>query len=528
MPRLCLLLAIAIFPPLLVGAAAPPSLQVSQPGTETAEEVVIAVNPTHPDQVAAGANIDFIFHSTDGGSSWVEDQLVSPYGVAGDPVVVFDNRDNLFYAHLSYPAGGSWLDRIVVQKSTDAGVTWNDGVGVGLNGARDQDKPWLAVDRTNSPYRDNLYLAWTEFDAYGSTDPADSTRILFSYSDQEGLTWSPPVRIDDVGGDCRDADETVEGAVPAVGPQGQVYVAWAGNGKIWFDRSFDGGATFGPDVVITDQPGGWDFGVSGISRANGLPITACDAGFSPYRGRIYVVFSDQRNGTDDTDVFLCTSDDEGETWSPPRRVNDDEGPAQQFFPWLAVDPVNGQVAVVFYDRRTGDGDATEVYLARSTDGGRTFTQFPVSDSPFVPDAGVFFGDYIGVASQGGVIHPIWMRMDEGVLSVWTAAVDFPTGVEPSPGPRVRTARLRSFPSNPGSDRVEISYTLYEEDTVRLDVYDLRGALVRTLATGFRAAGEHHLRWDGTLATGSPAASGIYLLSLQAGDQRVTRKVTLVR
>ena len=32
----------------------------------------------------------------------------------------------------------------------------------------------------------------------------------------------------------------------------------------------------------------------------------------------------------------------------------------------------------------------------------------------------------------------------------------------------------------------------------------------------------------TLATGGNAASGVYLLSLQAGSERVTRKVTLVR
>ncbi len=509
-------------------AGRPPALQVSEPGTETAEEVVIAVDPADPDRVVAGANIYFVFRSTDGGLTWSEDNLVSPLGVAGDPVVIFDNEGNLFYAHLSYPDFGSWLDRIVIQKSVDGGLTWNDGVGVGLNEPRDQDKPWLAVDRTNSPYRNNLYLAWTEFDAYGSTDPADSTRIMFSYSDQEGLTWSVPVRVDDNGGDCLDGDDTVEGAVPAVGPLGQVYLAWAGNGRIWFDRSLDGGSTFGQDVLVADQPGGWEFGIPGISRGNGLPITACDASFSPYRGRIYIVFSDQRNGVDDTDVFLCTSDDEGETWSAPVRVNDDEGPAQQFFPWLAVDPVNGTVAVVYYDRRNGTGDATEVYVARSTDGGLTFQNFPVSDTPFTPFERVFFGDYIGVAAQAGRIYPIWTRMDAGELSIWSAVVDFPTGVEPGAGPRVRTARMRRIPLNPGAEQVEISYTLYEGAPVRLNVYDLRGALVRTLVEGHRPAGEHHVRWDGTLATGGSAASGVYLLSLQAGSERVTRKVTLVR
>ncbi len=524
-----LLLAGAVWlAPAGADAAGPPALQVNDQGTETAEEVTIAVNPGNPDQVVAGANIHFVFRSSDGGSNWTQDQLISPYGVAGDPVVIFDNVGNLFYAHLSLPQYGSWLDRIVIQKSTDGGLTWDGGVGVGLNEPKNQDKPWLAVDRTNSPYSNNLYLAWTEFDTYGSFDTADSTRILFAFSDQEGLIWSPPVRVDDVGGNCLDSDETVEGAVPAVGPLGQVYVAWAGNGMIWFDKSLDGGRTFGSDVLVTAQPGGWDFAISGISRGNGLPITACDASFSPYRGRIYIVFSDQRNGIDDTDVFLCCSDDEGVTWSPPSRVNDDQASAHQFFPWLSVDPVNGTLAVVFYDRRHGAGDATEVFVARSTDGGQTFTNFPVSDTPFIPLDRVFFGDYIGVAAQAGKIYPIWTRMDAGVLSIWSAVVDFPTGVARGGRPRVQTARLGQIPLNSSDEHMDIAYTLYEDSPLELAVYDLRGARIKVLDDGYRQQGEHHVYWDGSTAKGSKVAAGLYILGLKTAGNMVTRKVTVVR
>ena len=119
------------------------------------------------------------------------------------------------------------------------------------------------------------------------------------------------MRVSDRGGNCIDEDETVEGATPAVGPDGEVYLAWSGHDKIYFDHSFDGGASFGTDVEVCDQPGGWAFAVSGLYRCNGMPITVCDVSNSPYRGRIYVVFSDQRNGTDDTDVFICHSDNRG-------------------------------------------------------------------------------------------------------------------------------------------------------------------------------------------------------------------------
>ena len=66
-----------------------------------------------------------------------------------------------------------------------------------------------------------------EFDKYESDDPADSSHILFVNSIDGGTTWSTPLRLDEKGGDCRDDDSTVEGAVPAIGPNGEVYVAWA-------------------------------------------------------------------------------------------------------------------------------------------------------------------------------------------------------------------------------------------------------------------------------------------------------------
>jgi hypothetical protein len=404
-----------LFPP-------PPNVRVSLPGFNDPEEVTIAVNPSNPLNLAAGANLRYYYYSTNGGLNWTQGNLSSTYGVWGDPVVTFDALGNLYYGHLSNPPSpGYWIDRIVVNRSTTGGSSWNTGVGVGFNPpTRNQDKEWLIADMTSSPHRNNIYMAWTEFDDYGSANPLDSTRILFSRSTDAGLSWGTPVRVSDRGGDCVDEDNTVEGAVPAVGPNGEVYTAWSGPLGIMFDRSTDGGVTFGPDVFVSDQPGGWDFAIPGIYRCNGMPITLCDAGDSPWRGRVYVVWSDQRNGVTDTDVFLVSSTDGGLTWGPRVRVNSDLTNTQQFFPWAALDQSTGFLYVVFYDRRNTSGNGTEVWVARSTDGGVTFTDVPVSQSVFTPTSTIFFGDYINIAAHNGRIHPIWMRMDGTSLSVWTS------------------------------------------------------------------------------------------------------------
>ena len=67
---------------------------------------------------------------------------------------------------------------------------------------------------------------------------------MFSMSKDEGKTWTKAIKINEVDGDCIDSDNTTEGAVPAVGPEGELYVSWAGPAGLVFDRSFDGGKTW--------------------------------------------------------------------------------------------------------------------------------------------------------------------------------------------------------------------------------------------------------------------------------------------
>jgi hypothetical protein len=228
--------------------------------------------------------------------------------------------------------------------------------------------------------------------------------------------------VSDVTGNCLDSDDTVEGAVPAVGPEGQVYLSWAGPLGIVFDKSLDGGKTFGDDILVDPMPGGWDLYIPGIYRCNGMPVTACDISNSPYRGNIYIMWSDQRNGIQDTDVFIVKSDDGGNTWGPVKRVNDDQPGKQQFFPWMTVDQTTGNIYVAFYDRRDSTDFSTEVYLAKSNDGGETFENFKISEYPFRSVSGIFFGDYINIAASGGKIHAIWARMDGIDLSIWTTVI----------------------------------------------------------------------------------------------------------
>src|SRR5262249_58984710 len=109
-------------------------------------------------------------------------------------------------------------------------------------------------------------------------------------------------------------------------------------------------------------------------------------------------------------VFLVAWRDGGATWGKPLRVNDDPrgNGKEQFFPWLAVDPVDGSVNVAYYDRGPYDGTRTGLTLARSVDGGRTFAHHKINQEPFVSQKLGFFGDYLGIHAFGGRVAGPYM------------------------------------------------------------------------------------------------------------------------
>ncbi len=386
-------------------------------------EPSIAINKKNPLNIVAGIVLDRVVTTTDGGTTWTEGKLKSPFGVYGDPAVISNSKGKLFYFHLADPSGKgrsdeAWLDRIVCQESIDEGKTWTEGVSIGLNPPADQDKPWPAVH----PKKNFMCLTWTQFDKYGSTDPGCQSNILFSKS-LNGNKWSKPVPLSELPGDCLDKDDTAEGAVPAIGTDGKIYVAWANRGNIYFDRSFDDGNTWlRNDLVIAKQEGGWDLTVPGIDRSNGLPVLAIDNSASRYHGTLYLLWADQKNGIDDTDIWLIRSINRGDSWAKPVKINKDDSRTHQFLPWITVDPTNGHVYIVYYDRRNYNDNQTDVYLSYSIDGGNNFKEVKISESPFTPDAGSFFGDYTNISAQNGIVTLIWARMDNGRTSVWTALI----------------------------------------------------------------------------------------------------------
>jgi hypothetical protein len=380
-----------------------------EPGYFT--EPGVAVNPFDPTQVVAVFQDNaHAAYSRNSGRTWTVAEGVAPanYRVSGDVSTAFDNQGHAFICYIAfdklgtfnYWAHGATRNGIFVRRSLDGGKTWEpEHIPVAEQpstpGIPFEDKPYIVADNSKSKYAGNLYIGWTR---WRLTD----SQMVVSRSVNDGKTWSVPVEIDAHPGLPRDDNGAAEGFDGTVGLDGTLYVIWSQDDDLMFASSRDGGKSFSrAHPIIHSAP--IMFAIDTLDRANGFPQIAID----PKSKRLYVTWSDYRNG--DLDIFVSTSNDRGKHWTPAARVNNDpvHNGAEQFFQWLAVDPVDGSVNVVFYDRRGDPANKKQiVVLARSTDMGRSFTNYAWTNDPFEA-GGVFFGDYSGLAAYGGRVYGVW-------------------------------------------------------------------------------------------------------------------------
>ncbi len=401
-------------------------------------ETFITLNPIQTTTLSAGSNEIFRlpmrgYFSSDNGSTWggVDLPLPPAIGTNGtrfgsDPSLAYDTVGNVFYSYIvvffSNGRGRGTINgtEMATARSSDGGATYPNVTFFSFSGGQDHfnDKPMITADTNlDSTFRDNVYVAW---DAANGGSGGGGIRLATSTN--HGASFSIR-RVDNPTGPGR-----AIGAVPFVGPRGEVYVAWNdySASTIAFNGSFDGGNTWGTPQVISRQSLGFQALPPAQSFRGALlyPTCSADRSAGPHRGRIYCAWMDG-SGQGTTDIVSSFSDDRGASWSASASVTDRLPFAvDRFFPWLSADPVTGDVNVAFYDTRndtTGLRYMTDVYLSQSQNGGVSWrapnTRVSSVSSNEHDCAGLFpcnaidygnqYGDYLGLVSQDGVSHPVW-------------------------------------------------------------------------------------------------------------------------
>ncbi len=379
-------------------------------GVSPQNETTIAIDPRNARRLAAGSN-DYrngdsgcgMYGSTDGGQTWHDISggiQPVPFPAGGDPAIAFDANGTAYFVCLSFNRNTNF-SALVIARSTDLQTIEPRGTIVESSDSNVfHDKEFVAIDtRPSSPYFGRIYVSWTRFDPSGSP-------IVLSHSDDGGATWSNPVQVN--GG-------FNQGSYPAVGPKGEVYVAFENFSpprRIMVATSLDGGNSFTQQVVdqVTPvcpriNPDGRCALLNSNFRVNNFPSIAVNN----RSGSIHVVWADYRAGN--ADILYSESRDRGASFRPAIKVNDDTGTADQIFPWVAV-AGDASIWVAYYDRRDDpDNRLMMTYVSMKRPNQRAFGPALRASTDFIDGnvgfGGTFIGDYIGVAAGPNFGHPIW-------------------------------------------------------------------------------------------------------------------------
>ncbi len=393
--------------------------------TAPAAEEHIAVDPNNPSTLVAaisdfgirgGYNTTKYAFSTDNGASWLESyleyDLETEFLMTGDgffwlansdPVVAIDRAGNVYllnvyigilndngiYVSWANPSGGA--AQFTAQETSPIATNPD------LLSEVFEDKPWLTVDNGASVHGGNLYASWSRF--VGNT--VDT--IVFSRSTDRGLTWSSAIPISPPA-----QDGAVQGSQVAVGPNGEVYVAYelfyvGGKRQHLLAQSLDGGQTFSAPVAVTPLFNELSF--NSTYRKNSFSSLAV----SPSTGTVCLAYADQPNGSVGAQVkFVRWTPGVDAGFSAPQVLND-RSAGHQFFPALTVE-LGGAIHASWFDTRNSAKRSSryDIYATRSLDGGVTFgANARVTPSLVNAGSASFIGDYAGIAAAGGAAHPVW-------------------------------------------------------------------------------------------------------------------------
>lgn len=380
-------------------------------GTATAGASV-AVSPKNNKHIVAFA-AGKMFASADAGVTWTASPLQLPADLKGTPSVGSDAKGNFFVVY-------STFNQIASHYSTDNGKTWSEAIPIAAATGQDQYNPTVVAH----PKKESLIVTWTQAGKVGSEADTCKSNIMFSSSGNGGKKWSKPLRVNQNIGNCIDEDFTPRGSMPAIAADGKTFITWASQGAMFYDRSYDGEMWISTDLSVAEQIGGWTLNVPGFGKVANTPTVAIDNSPSRIHGTLFLTYSDLKSGDEDSDIWLLRSVNRGDNWTVAARINQDKPGRQQFLPHISIDPANGHVYILFYDRRDYTDNHTDVYLAWSVDGGNQFKETKINEKAFVADLNAtdYLTEYIDLSVQKGIIVPVWTSIENGKQQVWIAAI----------------------------------------------------------------------------------------------------------
>jgi len=423
---------------------------------------------------------------------------------------------------------GRDLDReIYFNRSTDNGLTWQSDTRL-TNVNSWSEYPSIAVSGSN------VHIVWMD-----DRDESYYPEIFYKRSTDGGISWSADEKL---------TSNPSEPGIPSLAVSGNnIHIVWHdlrdGNWEIYYKRSTDNGATWQPDVRLTND--------ASVSERASIAL---------WNNSIYVVWQDERDN--DKEIYFKISTDNGNNWSGDIRLTNSVGESE--IPTLAVEESN--INVVWGDSRNGIGNA-EIYVKRSTDSGINWTEdIRITNTPSASNRP-------SVAVSSNFVHISWNEVweiyykrstdygntwetetritnntsqsensfvvvsDSAVHLIWqdNPANNDDIYYKKNPTGNIITDvvcisnntpnefKLNQNYPNPFNPNTSIQYAIASRQFVQLKVYDVLGNEIATLVNEEKPAGMYNVQF-----TMNNVSSGIYFYQLRAGDFLETKKMILIK
>jgi len=362
---------------------------------DAANEPSICVNPTDRnkmsigwrqfDSVASNFREAGFAYTANGGRTWSFRGVLQQQVFRSDPVLNSDSTGHFLYLSLLQ----NFFDDL--WRSLNGGQSWAN-----VAPADGGDKQWFTIDNTNSTGRGFHYQFW-------STDGNNYGGRQFSRSINGGLTWMNPINIPNFP-----AWGTLD-----VDSNGNLFIGGVNltTNQIWCVRSTNarnGGVTPTFDQSTAVNLGGHIVSGEPINPDGlvGQVFLAADRSGTITNNNIYMLASIQPAGfSTGSDVTFVRSTNGGQTFSVPRRINDDpvNHAKWHWFGTLSVAP-NGRIDVVWLDTRNAANNTTsQLFYSYSADGGISWSPNVAVSNSFNPFVGYpnqnKIGDYITTVSD---------------------------------------------------------------------------------------------------------------------------------
>jgi hypothetical protein len=387
---------------------------------DAANEPSIAVDPTNHNKMTIGwRQFDSVSSNfrqagwgftNNGGVSWTFPGVLQGNIFRSDPVLASNETGTFFYLSLLE----NFFDDM--WQSSNGGQSWTGPVA-----ATGGDKQWFTIDNTTSSGHGFQYQCWSNVMGGSSYGGRQFSRSV------DGANWMDPILL----------PNSPSWGTPAVDADGNLFVGGVNldTGQIWSLRSSDArNAAVTPtfDRIVQVNLGG---NIASGDFINPVGITgqiflATDRSGGATNNNVYMLASVRPFGAaSGTDLMLVRSNDRGQSYSAPVRINDDPINRNKWH-WLgtmAVAP-NGRLDAVWLDTRNAPNNTdSQLFYSYSLNGGNTWSPNVEVSEPFNPFLGYpnqsKIGDYMTIVSDvagGNVAYPATCNGEEDVYYVRVA------------------------------------------------------------------------------------------------------------